>query len=59
VISRACYVECDLCGDPAPVACVEGVSEARQLAANDGYRRVDDKDVCGRCRAALREASDE
>lgn len=49
MISRACYVKCDGCGDPADVACWLGASEARELARGEGYIRLDGKDLCPRC----------
>lgn len=39
MISRACYVQCDHCGDPAEVA-VHGAKEARDFARKRGYKRV-------------------
>ena len=39
MISRACYVQCDHCGDPAEVSCTNA-KEARDFARQQGYKRV-------------------
>lgn len=48
MISKAWYVQCDICGDPAEIACFSA-GEARLFAQNQGYRRIKDKDFCPRC----------
>lgn len=49
MISRACYVRCDRCGDPAPIA-TDGAVYARRYAKEVGFLRVGRDDVCLRCR---------
>lgn len=46
-IARACYVTCDLCGDPAPVS-VWGAKSARVVAAKYGWKRITGRDICPR-----------
>ena len=48
MISKACYVQCDECGDPAEVA-VGGAKEAREFARQQGYL-TGRRDLCPRCR---------
>jgi hypothetical protein len=61
MISRAYYVQCDHCGDPAEVSCTNA-EEARDFARQQGYKRVTAKrcdregrllvrqtDLCRRC----------
>lgn len=48
MIARACYVMCDACGWPAPVA-TEGSKEARQLAKDQGFTRSKGSDYCLDC----------
>lgn len=48
MISRACYVQCDQCGDPAEVS-VEGAKLARQYARAQGYTYSGRLDLCPRC----------
>lgn len=48
MISKACYVQCDECGDPAEIA-VNGAKEARELAWQQGYL-TGKRDICPRCR---------
>ena len=50
-IRTACYVGCDVCGDPAEIT-TRGAQDARNIASNDGWRRVKidgkTRDVCPR-----------
>lgn len=56
MISRACYIQCDRCGDPAEVS-TEGAKTARAFARQQGYERLKRgltegprwEDVCPRC----------
>lgn len=58
MISTACYVQCDHCGDPAEVSTV-GAEIARAYAKQQGYvrLRVDGKlrDLCPRCRPTVQD----
>lgn len=53
MISKACYVTCDNCGDPAGVS-TEGAKLARAYARAEGFVRVRVMgkmvDLCVRCR---------
>ncbi len=49
MISRACYVQCDHCGDPAEIACIKGATEARAIAKLEGFGRVQGRDYCATC----------
>lgn len=49
MIAKACYVQCDLCGDPAEVS-TDGSRLAREYARQQGYIYVKRKDICPRCR---------
>lgn len=55
-ISRACYVSCDNCGDPAPVVTEASAVVARGAARAEGYvrQRVDGVmcDLCPACAGA-------
>jgi hypothetical protein len=42
------YVSCDECGDPAPIECNFGARGARSLARDEGFTRVDGRDLCPR-----------
>lgn len=53
-IVRACYVVCDICGDPGPVECFEGAEGARRLARVAGFTYGNGKDICFKCRATPR-----
>jgi len=60
MIASACYVQCDRCGDPAPIS-TDGADIARAHARQEGYKRVGKEDVCSRClaeAAALKGDSD-
>jgi hypothetical protein len=48
MISHASYVQCDRCGDPAQVS-VEGARGARAHARLEGFKHIDNKDICPRC----------
>jgi hypothetical protein len=48
MISQACYVQCDICGDPAEVS-TEGYKVAREIAKYQGYIYVNKKDICYKC----------
>lgn len=53
MISKASYVRCDHCGDPAP-ATIEGAVEARRVAGVEAsYVRYKRKDLCCACYSAL------
>lgn len=59
MISRACYVQCDRCGDPAPVS-VEGAKIARAHARQVGYVYTASKeDVCSRCIAKMADEAED
>jgi hypothetical protein len=65
MISRASYVQCDRCGDPAQVS-VEGAKGARAHARQEGFKRIAvdtglrHEDVCPRClRASSKEVGGE
>lgn len=50
MISKAWYVQCDICLDPAPVSTISAKDarvEAKYLA---DYIYKDKKDICPRCR---------
>lgn len=50
MISKAWYVQCDICLDPAPIS-TTSVKDAREEAKYmDGYIYKDKKDICPRCR---------
>lgn len=53
MISSACYVQCDHCGDPAAVS-TDGSVLARVYAKQEGFVRVRVngklRDLCRRCR---------
>lgn len=50
MISKAVYVQCDYCGDPAPITVEGGAKEARRLAqVEDGFVRKGGRDLCPRC----------
>lgn len=49
MISRALYVTCDVCGDPAEVV-VGNADEARRAARGGGFTKVGHRDICVRCR---------
>jgi hypothetical protein len=50
MISKAWYVQCDSCGDPAPISC-EGRKQALEYAKIEaGFISKEGKDICPRCR---------
>lgn len=48
MISRMSYVTCDECTSPGEMA--DDAKEARALAHRQGFRVVDGRDLCPRCR---------
>lgn len=48
MISRACYVTCDHCGNPADISC-SGAKDARRIARGEGFARVEGEDLCPTC----------
>lgn len=48
MISKACYVQCDQCGDPAEIS-TEGSKMARRYARAQGYTYNQGRDLCPRC----------
>jgi hypothetical protein len=61
VIARACYVQCDRCGNPAGISTDGAVMARRYARINDGFTRVEvdrglrHEDVCPRCQSATSE----
>jgi hypothetical protein len=48
MIAKMVYVQCDGCGDPAPMA--DDAKEARATAKSLGYIRTKGRDICPRCK---------
>jgi hypothetical protein len=50
-ITRAPYVSCDNCGEAGPVEAYEFTAKAaRALARGEGFVRVNNLDLCPRCK---------